>query len=234
MISGRSQAAPIRGALRVSLAGLVLAGSSLLGAVPAVHAQGGRAALPEAAGTSFNSSFGTNANGWSPLSGKWSVTPAGFYQTSGLASAWSSSKHTGTYRNFVYVVKMRRPTGCCGATGIILRGSPLPLDGTNHWDDAYYFSYSNDGNVRVERVDSGVWDTLMDWTPSPAVALFGWNTLRVIADGSIVAFYLNGTLIYYGGDPTPILAGSVAFGMYGGGGGDKLQVDWAKLSVIPY
>jgi len=53
----------------------------------------------------------------------------------------------------------------------------------------------------------------------------------VIADGSTLKFYINGTLVWKGSDAA-LTHGKVGIGMYrdAASTGNKLYVDWAKLT----
>jgi hypothetical protein len=75
---------------------------------------------------------------------------------------------------------------------------------------------------------------LKDWTASSAVAKGGWNTLKVLAVGKSLRFYVNGTLVYSGVD-TSYQVGKVGFGFFRNPTttGDRLFVDWARLTNTP-
>ena len=51
------------------------------------------------------------------------------------------------------------------------------------------------------------------WTTSTAVSNEGWNTLKVIAQGSNFKFYVNGTLVWSGSDAS-FTTGKVGIGCY--------------------
>ena len=71
---------------------------------------------------------------------------------------------------------------------------------------------------------------LQSWTFSPAI-LAGdeWNTLRVIASGNQLYFFINDTLLWTGTD-TFFTTGKVGISMYvSNTTGDELRVDWATL-----
>ena len=75
---------------------------------------------------------------------------------------------------------------------------------------------------------------LQTWTPSPAINQgFYWNTLRVVANGSSLYFYINETLVWSGVD-TDLEVGRVGIGMYSltGNTDDRLWVDWATLTPL--
>jgi hypothetical protein len=61
----------------------------------------------------------------------------------------------------------------------------------------------------------------------------GWNTLQVVANGSYLYYYINGTLVWAGSD-TSITSGQVALAMDNFENsvtpGDQLLVDWAILN----
>jgi len=60
-----------------------------------------------------------------------------------------------------------------------------------------------------------------------------WNTLRVVASGAHMEFYINGTEVWSGTDSS-LAFGRVGIGMYrhAASTGDRLDVDWAVLSTL--
>jgi hypothetical protein len=182
----------------------------------------------------FNSQFTINTAGWNPVNGNWllSTDGSGLYHTPGLVNLPVSTRHTNTYRNFTYEIKMQR-SGCtyCANT-LIIRGDPLPLDPGKIWSTGYYFQYTNHGYFSVWKVDNGVHTPLLNWTSSPAIRLENWNALRVTASGNTLKFHINGTLVWSGADSS-YQAGAVGISMYKDllTFGNRLRVDWARLST---
>jgi len=180
----------------------------------------------------FNSQFNGSAEGWEVHTGAWTVD-SNYYSTPGLRDLSSSASYVGEFSNMDYRVRMRR-YGCntC-ANRILIRGVPDPLDETNRWYSYYAFQYSGDRYYSVwKRVGGGSPAALQGWTYSPAInSGEAWNTLRVVANGSSISFYINGTLVWSGTD-TSLSSGRVGIGMYDDAStGNLLQVDWATLTI---
>jgi hypothetical protein len=182
----------------------------------------------------FNSQFTNNIAGWQPVNGKWllSTDGNGLYHTAGLVNLFASTRHTQTYRNLIYEVKMQR-SGCtyC-ANALIIRGDPQPLDSVKNWGTGYYFEYTNSGYVSVWKVDNGVVIPLLDWTSHPAIKQGNWNVLRVTASGNTLKFHINGTKVWSGTNSS-YREGAVGIAMYKEvfTFGNRLRVDWARLST---
>ena len=114
---------------------------------------------------------------------------------------------------------------------IIIRGNPTSLGSTNWWKPSYYFQYTNTGQFSVYEVSSGgVITPLKAWTNSAAIVPNGFNTLKVIAVGSSLRFYINGTLVWSGADST-LKTGKVGFGFFRDAAAGTQYIDWAKLST---
>ena len=56
--------------------------------------------------------------------------------------------------------------------------------------------------------------TLKGWTLSSAIVKGGWNTLKVVAVGYALKFYINGTLVWSGSNTQPYKTGQVGFGFF--------------------
>lgn len=182
-------------------------------------------------GSAFNSSFRSNAAGWSAIKGTWSIIKHTYYRTSGLYGYVASAAHTGNYFGLDYQVLMKR-TGCTPCANILyVRGKIKPLDYYYDWNSGYHFQYTNNGYISVWSTVNGSYTELKGWTKSSAIHKGGWNTLRVIAKGSALKFYVNGRLVWSGSDSS-LTNGQVGVGVYkDGSGGTELLVDWAKLSL---
>ena len=76
-------------------------------------------------GNNFNSSFNTNSNGWQSVFGRWSLSQSMYFKTTGAANKGTSIRHSNSYGDLTYRVKMKR-TGSCKscATRLIIRGNP--------------------------------------------------------------------------------------------------------------
>jgi hypothetical protein len=182
--------------------------------------------------TGFNSQFTSNASGWTPVNGSWSVG-SGTYQTLGLSGYNVSSAHSSNYSTLTYQVKMHRDGGCLTcANYLYIRGTPNPITAhpTYGWYKGYRFQYSNDGKFSIYRYDSGVAKSLVYWTDSSSVTS-GWNTLKVTINvtNGFCQYFVNGTRVAYGTLST-YTTGQVGFGFYRDtSSGNHLYVDWATL-----
>jgi hypothetical protein len=184
-------------------------------------------------GSNFMSPFTSNSAGWVAVSGMWARLATGYLTTAGVANRWSSVRHTGIYGDATYEARLKR-TGCVKcANGLWLRGNPARLTVYRDWKPSYQFLYSNAGEFSVWRVSStGTFTSLKQWTPSSAVIKKGWNTLKIVAVGSSLKFYINGTLVWAGVSAS-YPTGQVGLAMIRGASstGERLYVDWARLST---
>lgn len=192
--------------------------------------QGFSVSVPEAPG-GFNSPFTSNAEGWMVHKGLWNLEGSNYFTTVGVAGKASSISHLDDYSVLTYEVRMKR-TGCTGCANVlIIRGNPV-LDTVGWWNTEYTLNYTNTGLFSVWRDSYGTYTPLKNWTSTTAIVKGGWNTLKVIADGPSLYFYINNVLVWTGSDST-YSSGRVGIGMYRNttSTGDKLYVDWAQLSA---
>jgi len=179
--------------------------------------------------TGFDSEFTSDAAGWTPLNGSWSVS-GGSYHTPGLTDEFTTSKHSSNYNVLTYEVKLER-TGCVGCSyGIFFNGAPSPITSTGRWNNGYGFYISNDSYTTIGMYQSGVWTALLPWT-SYSIST-SWNTLKVTYNSSngFVQFYINGTRIAHGTFST-FTSGQVGVGVYRDSTAGTFYVDYAKLSM---
>src|SRR5205085_1995694 len=138
--------------------------------------------------------------------------------------------YNSSYTTLDYTVVMGRdPMLNPGAANRLwVRGETTPLGSTNWWQNAYAFQYTTDGSFSVWKVVDGTTVPVQSWAPSSAIVQgANWNTLRVKASGGTFSFYINGTLVWSGDDPS-LSAGRVGFGFYSI---DWVFVDSATLST---
>lgn len=192
--------------------------------------------LPFKALSGFNAQFNGSSSGWVPRpGGTWAVTGAVYY-TNGISNKWSSASFNSLFSNFTYTVKMKRteaaaPFGSGWATGLLVRGSPTSFSPTdNSWNAAYHFLYSQRGFFSIWKSTGGIQIPLEDWTTTTAIVRNNWNTLKVIADGTRLLFYINNVLVWSGADGS-FASGQVGVEMYRNTAADQLQVDWATLGM---
>lgn len=203
-----------------------------------------KAALTKLPAGGFNSQFTEDAQGWTPVnSSTWTVnTTNGLYITNGAPKTyWHTVSHVNNYKSFTYEVRMKRTTCANCANHIIIRGTPSPTNAAGVWSNGYMFSYQNSnpaspgsGGWAGHRIVNGVVSGLHSWTATPHVVPYNFNTLKVIADGTSLAFYINDQLVWSGTDSS-LASGQVGIGMYQGDTTETmggLQVDWAKLTPI--
>jgi hypothetical protein len=187
-------------------------------------------------GDDFNSSFNGFSAGWTRVSGTWVLASSAFYVTAGAPNYWSSIKHTGKYGDLTFTARIKRSGTCTGcANNLIVRGNPATLRADKMWKSTYIFEYDNDGYFSVwNESATGIAVALKQWTFSPAVIQGNWNTLKVVAVGSLLRFFINGTLVWAGNNSS-FTTGQVGIGMYRAPGttGDKLYVDSASLWTTP-
>jgi hypothetical protein len=184
--------------------------------------------------TGFNSQFNGDTTGWESHSGTWYVDND-YYYSAGLIGAYSSASYSSNFNDFDYQVQMWRYGSAINTNNIIIRGTPNPLDTLNRWDSYYSFQYSKDGYFSVWKKLSGDSPVaLQSWTSSSAILTYdNWNTLQVIANGSNLQFYINGTLVWSGTD-TSLSSGRVGLSMYRDDDGindDILYINWATLTT---
>ena len=187
-----------------------------------------------AAGTGFDSQFNGSTDGWESHSGTWVVIVITI-STTGQEGTSSSVSYAAEFSSFDYQVRLGRSGTDSDANRIMIRGTPYPLDEYNHWYSDYTFQYTTNGWYSVwKQVAGSDAIALQTWTPSPAINQgFYWNTLRVVANGSSLYFYINETLVWSGVD-TDLEVGRVGIGMYRttGNPDDRLWVDWATLTPL--
>jgi hypothetical protein len=179
----------------------------------------------------FNSQFNGDMTGWVVHSGPWQIESSQWLTTQGLTSSSSSVSYNANFANFDYQVRMWRDGSEGAANRIMVRGTPNPLDSGNWWYHGYIFQYTRNGYYSVWKVTSGHDVALQSWTLSADINQGSdWNLLRVVASGSNLYFYINGTQVWSGTD-TDLASGRAGIGMFSDNPStDKLWVDWATLT----
>jgi hypothetical protein len=181
--------------------------------------------------TGFESLFDTDAAGWTAVKGNWFVNTKGYYKTNGSLNSIASSIYKFNYPTLTYEVRMRRKFGEAALPNRLhFRTLPAPLDSAGQWTNGYIFQYNNAGNFSVWQVSGGSSTPLVGWTPSPAIVPYEWNTLKVVASGGDMEFYINDVLVASGHDETHT-GGRVGISMWRGSDvKSPLLVDWARVS----
>ncbi len=185
-------------------------------------------------GLGFNEQFNSgNAENWTRHSGAWAVQ-SGLYHTAGVASLRSMTSYNVQYTDVDYTARIIRFDSVDGsASAVHIRASgPVDADGTTQ--NVYLFQIVRAGYFSVWKRVNGVSTPIWTWAYSSAIAQgSSGNTLRVIAKGSSMMFYINGTLVWQGSD-TSLTSGTVGVSMYNAGTtGNDFQVDWATLTPNP-
>ena len=116
---------------------------------------------------------------------------------------------------------------------LIIRGNPLRRGPDKDWKTGYWFQYSMDGYFSVWVGVDGYYSPLKNWTRSTAIFTRSHlNTLKVVAAGSALKFYINDILVWAGRDYS-LSTGRVGVDMYRSNvnTGNILYVDWAHMTV---
>lgn len=186
----------------------------------------------------FDSQFWGTTGLWEGVSGTGSVDSEYFTLSyinppSCLIGGRESAYYPTVYSDFDYQARMKA-SGAQFTASLMTRGIVDPL-GTDSrgaygvWHQYYAFQYNINGEISVfKRLAGGPETALLDWTASSAVNPTDWNTLRVIADGSALNYYVNGSLAWSGSDDS-LTEGVVGFGI-DAFCVNTLLVDWATLS----
>jgi hypothetical protein len=124
----------------------------------------------------------------------------GFYSVSSNGSDASGSAQImwGVYTGVTFsdmditfdTTQVAAPADNNNAYGILTRRSGADLG------SCYAFFISGDGYFAIMRFDSGTPTYLIDWTASSAINLGNaTNNLRVVNNGAVLSWYVNGTLL---------------------------------------
>ena len=181
---------------------------------------------------SFTSNFNGTWDGWGPVNGSWTFAANKYLNSTGID--WDKVSvyyKNSNFSNVRYQAHMKR-TGCviC-ANALYIRGIPKPFGSVSSWNSGYYLAYTNNGFFSVWVFNGGSESPLQGWTTSAAIVQGGWNTLKVDANGSVLRFYINNTLVWSGVDTT-FGTGKLGMTMYKQDGTDSLYVDWASGNYL--
>jgi Zn-dependent metalloprotease len=144
----------------------------------------------------FNEDFNDGAaNNWiHGGSGGWSVT-GGTHRMTGTGSGnWAGAAYNGSYCDFTYQIRLRQTAGTPGnSMGIWFRANSANI-GTGN---GYGFWIGANGYYALFKYIGGSTSTLISWNTSSAIntGLGAWNVLKVVALGSKISIYANGTLL---------------------------------------
>ncbi|CCI54938.1 MAG: hypothetical protein LKG20_06840 [Tetrasphaera jenkinsii] len=163
----------------------------------------------------WSNDFNRNAIGWNSVAGNWAIN-GGNYWCQGVPGYWSSTSHTGTFRNFVYQARVKRDGNGGGywANSMIVRGNPLRLTNDYDWAPSYHFNFTNTGYFSVFYTDNnGNERALVDWTYAAVIRSQIWKTLNLTAQGGYFNWAINGRTLWSGYDYTRS-GGQVGYGFY--------------------
>jgi hypothetical protein len=200
-------------------------------------------------GKNFNSSFNTSSAPWKPVNGNWvlgSSPSAAYISSAGVLNSYASIQYPSTYGELSFQARvLRKEHAECVVggvdlcwSGLFIRGNPANLAGQKWWLPSYEFNYTNDGYFRVfKNLANGNSLAFNNWTATAAINQGGWNTLKVVAVGSNLKFYINNTLVFSTNDPS-FRTGRMGVQFYTapstvGIAGNRLYIDSAKGSNIP-
>jgi hypothetical protein len=184
----------------------------------------------------FDAPFTTGMDGFSGVIGGW-VHSGGTYLTTMFAPGDQFSMaayQSTTFSNLDFTVRIWLTGNSTSPKGVIIRGNG---DGGHfhHYGTAgYAFLINGEQDYTVHKAGFGRERVgLGSGRSSAIVPGNAWNVLRVVANGSQLSFYVNGTLIWSGVDGE-FTEGKVAVGAYKTltESGFGFWVDYATLSGV--
>lgn len=183
---------------------------------------------------SFDSQFSGSAEGWTFYpSGSYTTEYAGTLTSHGVGDKWANAYHNSTQTNFIYEARLFRSEAAqnYSSFGMYIRGNSTFNTG-NYYNNDIEFLIKNSGVFSIWKVVNGVDVNIVPWTVSAEIQPNSWNTLKIIANGSTVTFYINGTLVY-SGSGFPTTAGKVGILQYRlSQVSESIQVDYATLGPL--
>lgn len=104
----------------------------------------------------------------------------------------------------------------CHRTGSSGNSAAVTLRATSDFDDTigsgYVFQIATNGAYGIWKQVNGYFSWLQSWTSSPSITT-GTNTLTAVAEGSLLKFFINGTLVWTGSD-SELVSGRIGLGGY--------------------
>jgi hypothetical protein len=181
----------------------------------------------------FNSQFDGSSPGWVKHPGAAWQNSSSTYLTYGLADfKTSSTSYNQDFSDFIYQARVKEASNASvdSYVGLVVRGTPT-FDLNNDWENGYYF-WCWAGNFAVTKIVGGNWYVLSgdDWIYSPSIAPNDWNTLKVVASGSILKFYINGNLVWSGTDST-FSSGRAGVFTFSYPSAKRVDIAWATLDA---
>ncbi len=154
--------------------------------------------------SSFNEQFntGTTAPNWGRVSGTWNVVSPGYFFSTGIQNKWATTTFGSSIGNSTFIngdfraMIARGTTGCdnCSNAIFIRASGAIASDGLPA--NFYRFAVTKQtGRFNISKRVNGTFTTLQSFTSSSAIRANQFNELRVVADGSSLKFYINGSLV---------------------------------------
>jgi hypothetical protein len=201
---------------------------------------------------SFNTQFNSNGNfeGWEQHPGAaWTVSSGSLYTADGSDGKTSSASYAGsTFTDFTYEARIKKDFDHPGSAyflrdvyGLVVRGTPA-FNSYNNWQNGYYFVVGRFWNslscFAVQKINIGPWTYLTGgskWNCYADINYSDWNTLKVVAKGTTLKFYINGILMWSRSVSGPASGRLGIFTAPVNGGEESIYVDWAVAGrpVIP-
>lgn len=175
---------------------------------------------------------GTSATNWQQDSGTWALTGGDWWYTLGTVGASVVSTYNETFSDFTYRAMLWRYGDASSSNRLYVRASGT-IDSTGHPPNGYLFQYTRDGYFSVYKRINSVFVAIRDWQSTSVInSGSAYNELKVVASGSSLSYYINGTLVWSGTD-TSFTSGKVGVGMFrtSTSAGSSLFVDYAELLV---
>jgi len=204
--------------------------------IPHLLLQNNGVLQPAEATTCTRIGFNHSLAGWTVHAGEW-YTDTGYIYTRGPTPGERVSiSYEMDLTRTDFQARMWR-SGCSTCVnGIVIRGNPEPLFSGGAWDTWYVLYYRTGGQCAVGiayyyngRRFAGA---LRTWTDCPINQGDAWNTLRAVADGDQLSFYVNDQL-FWSGQNSANSHGRVGIVMEKSGNssteGEELRVEWASL-----
>jgi|YNPNPStandDraft_1061719.scaffolds.fasta_scaffold00258_18 hypothetical protein len=176
--------------------------------------------------------FNNSLAGWTVHAGEW-YTGTGYIYTRGpTPGGMVSISYEMDLTRTDFQARMWR-SGCSTCVnGIVIRGNPEPLFSGGAWDTMYALYYRTSGQcaVGIAYYYNGqrFAGALRTWTDCPINQGDAWNTLRAVADGDQLSFYVNDQL-FWSGQNSANSHGRVGIISNFSAEGEELRVEWASL-----
>jgi hypothetical protein len=180
----------------------------------------------------FDEQFSSGISNWDQHNGTWSHRSSTYLYADDSVAASSrvaASYNADTYGDLDYSAKLWRYGDDAGPNTLVIR-SDNTYTSTGHCRNCYIFQYTRDGRYSVWKFVNASETALQYWATSSAINQgSAWNVLRVVAEGSDLSFYINGTQVWTGTDSTHS-SGRVGISAYKSSS-LSLYTDWATLSI---